>query len=148
MEYKSIAEVKKLSLRDFISYCEMINVDISSCVDGELCRSKDDYLPLKNIEDKHILMSLRNVANDSKGMVVGFRFDFSIECKDSDWNKYECEVGSIVLNESYDSYTIYDKGGNRIPFSFVSVLGCIFKELLEKVILYYKYKDSVILREY
>ena len=148
MEYKDIEEVKGLSLSDFISYCEMVNADISTCDDGELCRGKDDYLSLKSIEDKYILLSLRNVAKDSKGMVEGFRFDFSVECEDSDWNRYECEVGSIVLNDGYDTYTIYDKDGKRIPFVYVSVLGCIFKELLEKVILYYKYKESVILSEY
>ncbi len=148
MEYKDIDEVKKLSLSDFISYCEEVNDEISSCVDGELCRAKDDYSSLKSIEDKYILMSLRNVANDSKGMVVGFRFGFSVECEDDDWNRYECEVGSIVLNDGYDSYTIYDKDGKRIPFVNVSVLGCIFKELLEKVILYYRYNESVILSEY
>lgn len=148
MEYKDIDEVKELSLSDFISYCNFINDEISSCVDGELCRAKDDYLSLKSIEDTYILMSLRNVANDSKGMVEGFRFDFSVECEDSDWNRYECEVGSIVLNDGYDTYTIYDKEGKRIPFVYVSVLGCIFKELLEKVILYYRYKDCVILSEY
>ena len=148
MEYKDIEEVKGLSLSDFISYCEMVNADISTCDDGELCRGKDDYLSLKSIEDKYILLSLRNVAKDSKGMVEGFRFDFSVECEDGDFKRYECEIGSIVLNDGYDTYTIYDKDGKRIPFSFVNVLGCIFKELLEKVILYYKYKESVILTEY
>ena len=148
MEYKDIDEVKELSLSDFISYCDFINNEISSCADGELCRAKDDYLSLKGIEDKYILMSLRNVANDSKGMVEGFRLDFSVECEDSDWNRYECEVGSIVLNNGYDSYTIYDKEGKHIPFAYISVLGCIFKELLDKIILYYRYNESVILSEY
>ena len=148
MEYKEIEEVKKLSLSDFISYCDFINDELCNCVDGELCRAKDDYIALKNIEDTYILMSLRNVAKDSKGMVEGFRFGFPIECEDSDWNRYKCEVGSIVLNDGYDTYTIYDKEGKRIPFVYVSVLGCIFKELLEKVILYYHYKDCVILTEY
>ena len=89
MEYKDFEEVKKLSLSDFVSYCDFINDEISSCVDGALCRAKDDFIVLKSIEDTYILMSLRNVANDSKGMVEGFRFDFSVECEDSDWNRYE-----------------------------------------------------------
>lgn len=147
MDYKDFEEVKELSLSDFVVYCDGVMSDIANCADGELCRGKDDFIMLKGIEDTYILMSLRNVANDSKGMVEGFRFDFSVECEDSDWNRYECEVGSIVLNDGYDTYTIYDKEGKRIPFVYVSVLGCIFKELLEKVILYYRYKDCVILSD-
>lgn len=144
MEYKDIEQIKKMSLSDFISYCEMINDEISSCEDGVICRAKDDYLPLKSIEDAYILMSLKDVYNDSKDMVEGFRFDFSVSCKDYDWNKYECEIGKIVLEDGGNGYTIYDKEGNRVPFSLVTKLGRIFKELLDKVILYYRYKESII----
>ena len=143
-KYLEIDEVRKLSLFDFVSYCEGVMLDISSCGDGELCRGKDDFLALKGIEDVYISYCLRRVYEDSGYSVTGFKFDFDLSVNDADGVKGVEHVGSIVLDSDRNSYVIYDTDGLRIPFSFVDVVGVLLKELLLKVGVFYENKYNVI----
>ena len=143
-KYLEIDEVRKLSLFDFVSYCEGVMLDISSCGDGELCRGKDDFLALKGIEDVYISYCLRRVYEDSGYSVTGFKFDFDLSVNDADEVKGVEHVGSIVLDSDRNSYVIYDTDGLRIPFSFVDVVGVLLKELLLKVGVFYENKYNVI----
>ena len=142
--YLRIDEVKELSLSDFVSYCEGVMSDISSCGDGELCRGKDDFLVLKSIEDVYISFCLKKVYEDSGYSVIGFKFDFDLSVSYADWVKDVKRVGSIVLDSGRTGYVIYDVNGIRIPFSFIDVVGVILKELLLKVSVFYKNKYNVI----
>ena len=143
-KYLEIDEVRKLSLFDFVSYCEGVMLDISSCGDGELCRGKDDFLALKGIEDVYISYCLRRVYEDSGYSVTGFKFDFDLSVNDADGVKGVEHVGSIVLDSDRNSYVIYDTDGLRIPFSFVDVVGVVLYELLLKVAVFYENKYDVI----
>ena len=144
MEYKEIDEVKELSLSDFISYCDFINDELGKCLDGELCRAKDDFLALKSIEDGYILFCLRKVYEDSGYSVIGFKFDFDLSVNDADFVKDVEHVGSIVLDSDRRGYVIYDTDGLRIPFSFVDVVGVVLRELISKVSVFYENKYNVI----
>lgn len=143
-KYLDIDEVRKLSLFDFVSYCEGVMSDISSCGDGELCRGKDDFLALKSIEDVYITFCLKKVYEDSGYSVIGFKFDFDLSVSDADWVKSVERVGSIVLDSNCTGYVLYDTDGLRIPFSFIDVVGVILKELLLKVGVFYENKYNVI----
>lgn len=143
-KYLETDEVRKLSLFDFVSYCEGVMSDISSCGDGELCRGKDDFIILKSIEDVYITFCLKKVYEDSGYSVTGFKFDFDLPVSDADWVKDVKRVGRIVLDSYRTGYVIYDKDGFRIPFSFVDVVGVILKELLLKVGVFYENKYNVI----
>lgn len=143
-KYLEIDEVRKLSLFDFVSYCEGVMSDISSCGDGELCRGKDDFLALKSIEDVYITFCLKKVYEDSGYSVIGFKFDFDLSVSDADWVKDVKRVGRIVLDSDRTGYVIYDTHGFRIPFSFIDVVGVILKELLLKVGVFYENKYNVI----
>lgn len=144
MEYKNIGEVRKLSLTDFVSYCEKINDEMSSCQDGELCRAKDDFIALKGIEDAYISYCLKKVYEDSCYSVIGFKFDFDLSVNDADWVKSVERVCSIRLDSDRTGYVIHDNHGLRIPFSFVDVVGVVLKELLSKVAVFYENKFNVI----
>lgn len=143
-KYLDIDEVKKLSLFDFVSYCEKINDEMSSCQDGELCRAKDDFIVLKGIEDAYITFCLKKVYEDSGYGVIGFNFDFDLSVNDADWVKSVERVCSIRLDSDRTGYVIHDSRGLRIPFSFVDVVGVILKELLSKVAVFYENKFNVI----
>ena len=142
--YLRIDEVKELSLSDFVSYCEGVMSDISSCGDGVSCRGKDDFLALKSIEDVYIPFCLKNVYEDSSYSVIGFKCDFDLSVSDADCVKGVKRVGSIVLDSDRTGYVIYDVNGNRIPFSFIDVVGVVLKELLLKVGVFYENKCNVI----
>ena len=142
--YLRIDEVKKLSLFDFVSYCEGVMSDISSCGDGVSCRGKDDFLALKSIEDVYIPFCLKKVYKDSGYSVIGFKCDFDLSVSDADCVKGVKRVGSIVLDSERTGYVIYDVNGNRIPFSFIDVVGVVLKELLLKVGVFYENKCNVI----
>ena len=144
MEYKDFEEVKKLSFSDFVVYCEGVMSDIANCVDGELCRGKDDFIVLKGIEDAYISYCLKKVYEDSGYRVIGFKFDFDLSVSDADWVKDVERVGRIVLDSDRNGYVMYDTDGFRIPFSFVNVVGVILKELLLKVGVFYENKYNVI----
>ena len=144
MEYKDFEEVKKLSFSDFVVYCEGVMSDIANCVDGELCRGKDDFMLLKGIEDAYITYCLKKVYEDSGYRVIGFKFDFDLSVSDADWVKDVERVGRIVLDSDRNGYVMYDTDGFRIPFSFVNVVGVILKELLLKVGVFYENKYNVI----
>lgn len=144
MEYKDIEEVKKLSLFDFVSYCEGVMSDISSRADGELCRGNDDFIALKGIEDAYITFCLKKVYEDSCYSVIGFKFDFDLSVNDAGWVKGVERVGDIVLDSNRTGYVIHDNHGLRIPFSFVDVVGVVLKELLSKVAVFYENKFNVI----
>lgn len=143
-KYLEIDEVRKLSLFDFVSYCEGVMLDISSCGDGELCRGKDDFIVLKSIEDVYISYCLKKVYEDSGYSVTGFKFDFDLPVSDADWVKDVKRVGRIVLDSDRTGYVIYDTDGLRIPFSFVDVVGVVLHELLLKVGVFYENKYNVI----
>lgn len=143
-KYLETDEVRKLSLFDFVSYCEGVMSDISSCGDGELCRGKDDFIILKSIEDVYITFCLKKVYEDSGYSVIGFKFDFDLSVSDADGVKDVKRVGSIVLDSYRTGYVIYDTDGFRIPFSFIDVVGVILKELLLKVGVFYENKYNVI----
>ena len=143
-KYLEIDEVRKLSLFDFVSYCEGVMSDISSCEDGELCRGKDDFIVLKSIEDVYISYCLKKVYEDSGYSVTGFKFDFDLPVSDADWVKDVKRVGRIVLDSDRTGYVIYDTHGFRIPFSFVNASGVILHELLLKVGVFYENKYNVI----
>ena len=142
--FSSIWKLRKLSLFDFVSYCEGVMSDISSCGDGVSCRGKDDFLALKSIEDVYIPFCLKKVYEDSDYSVIGFRFDFDLSVSDADCVKGVKRVGSIVLDSERTGYVIYDVNGNRIPFSFIDVVGVVLKELLLKVGVFYENKCNVI----
>ena len=143
-KYLEIDKVRELSLFDFVSYCEGVMSEISSCDDGELCRGKDDFLVLKSIEDLYISFCLKKVYEDSGYSVIGFKFDFDLSVSDAEWVKDVKRVGSIVLDSDRTGYVIYDTDGIRIPFSFIDVVGVILKELLLKVGVFYENKYNVI----
>ena len=143
-KYLGIDEVRKLSLFDFVSYCEGVMSEIANCPDGELCRGKDDFLVLKSIEDVYIQFCLRKVYEDSGYSVIGFKFDFDLSVSDADWVKGVERVGSIVLDSDRTGYVIYDTDGLRIPFSFIDVVGVVLRELLLKVGVFYENKYNVI----
>lgn len=143
-KYLGIEEVKELSLFDFVSYCEGVMSEIANCPDGELCRGKDDFLALKSIEDVYIPFCLKKVYKDSGYSVIGFKFDFDLSVSDADCVKGVKRVGSIVLDSERTGYVIYDVNGNRIPFSFIDVIGVVLKELLLKVGVFYENKYNVI----
>lgn len=143
-KYLDIDEVRKLSLFDFVSYCEGVMSDISSCGDGELCRGKDDFISLKSIEDVYISFCLKKAYEDSGYSVIGFKFDFDLSVSDADWVKDVKRVGRIVLDSDRTGYVIYDKDGFRIPFSFIDVVGVVLRELLLKVGVFYENKYNVI----
>ena len=143
-KYLGIEEVKKLSLFDFVSYCEGVMSEIANCPDGELCRGKDDFISLKSIEDVYIQFCLRKVYEDSGYSVIGFKFDFDLSVSDGDWVKSVERVGSIVLDSDRTGYVIYDTDGFRIPFSFIDVVGVVLRELLLKVGVFYENKYNVI----
>lgn len=143
-KYLDIDEVRKLSFFDFVSYCEGVMSEIAKCPDGELCRGKDDFIALKSIEDVYIPYSLKKVYEDSGYSVIGFKFDFDLSINDADWVKSVKRVGSIVLDSDRTGYVIYDIEGNRIPFSFVDVVGVVLHELLLKVAVFYENKYNVI----
>lgn len=142
--YLRIDEVKELSLFDFVSYCEGVMSDISSCGEGVSCRGKDDFLALKSIEDVYIPFCLKKVYEDSGYSVIGFKCDFDLSVSDADCVKDVKRVGSIVLDSDRTGYVIYDVNGNRIPFSFIDVVGVVLKELLLKVGVFYENKCNVI----
>ena len=143
-KYLGIDEVRKLSLFDFVSYCEGVMSEIANCPDGELCRGKDDFLVLKSIEDVYIQFCLRKVYEDSGYSVIGFKFDFDLSVSDADWVKGVERVGSIILDSDRTGYVIYDADGLRIPFSFINVVGVVLRELLLKVGVFYENKYNVI----
>ena len=143
-KYLDIEEVKKLSLFDFVSYCEGVMSDISSRADGELCRGNDDFIALKGIEDAYITFCLKKVYEDSCYSVIGFKFDFDLSVNDADWVKGVEHVCSIRLDSDRTGYVIHDNHGLRIPFSFVDVVGVVLKELLSKVAVFYENKFNVI----
>lgn len=143
-KYLDIDEVRKLSLFDFVSYCEGVMLEIANCSDGEVCRGKDDFLVLKSIEDVYITYCLKKVYEDSGYSVTGFKFDFDLSVSDTDWVKSVERVGSIVLDSERTGYVIYDIEGKRIPFSFVNVVGVVLHELLLKVGVFYENKSNVI----
>ena len=143
-KYLGIDEVRKLSLFDFVSYCEGVMSEIANCPDGELCRGKDDFLVLKSIEDVYIQFCLRKVYEDSGYSVIGFKFDFDLSVSDADWVKGVKHVGRIVLDSDRTGYVIYDVDGIRIPFSFIDVVGVVLRELLLKVGVFYENKYNVI----
>lgn len=143
-KYLGIDEVRKLSLFDFVSYCEGVMSEIANCPDGELCRGKDDFLVLKSIEDVYIQFCLRKVYEDSGYSVIGFKFDFDLSVSDADWVKGVERVGSIILDSDRTGYVIYDTDGLRIPFSFIDVVGVVLRELLLKVGVFYENKYNVI----
>ena len=143
-KYLEIDEVRKLSLFDFVSYCEGVMSDIASCPEGELCRGKDDFIVLKGIEDVYISYCLKKVYEDSGYSVTGFKFDFDLSVSDADWVKSVERVGRIVLDSDRTGYVIYDSDGLRIPFSFVDAVGVILHELLLKVGVFYENKYNVI----
>lgn len=142
--YLDIDEVRKLSLFDFVSYCEGVMSEIANCSDGELCRGKDDFLTLKSIEDVYISFCLKKVYEDSGYSVIGFKFDFDLSVSDADWVKSVERVGRIVLNSDRTGYVIHDTDGHRIPFSFIDVVGVVLRELLSKVGVFYENKYNVI----
>ena len=143
-KYLDIEEVRKLSLFDFVSYCEGVMSDIANCPDGELCRGKDDFIALKSIEDVYIPYCLKKVYEDSRYSVIGFKFDFELPINDADWVKSVKRVGSIVLDSERTGYVIKDNEGHRIPFSFVDVVGVVLHELLLKIGVFYENKYNVI----
>lgn len=143
-KYLDIEEVRKLSLFDFVSYCEGVMSDIANCPDGELCRGKDDFIALKSIEDVYIPYCLKKVYEDSRYSVIGFKFDFDLPIDDADWVKSVKRVGSIVLDSERTGYVIKDNEGHRIPFSFVDVVGVVLHELLLKIGIFYENKYNVI----
>lgn len=143
-KYLTIDDVRKISLFDFVSYCEGVMSEIEKCPDGELCRGKDDFLALKSIEDVYIPFCLKKVYEDSGYNVIGFKFDFDLSVSDADWVKDVKRVGSIVLDSDRTGYIINDIEGNRIPFSFVDVVGVILHELLLKIGIFYENKYNVI----
>lgn len=142
--YLDIDEVRKLSLFDFVFYCEGVMSEIANCPDGELCRGKDDFLALKSIEDVYISFCLKKVYEDSGYSVIGFKFDFDLSVSDADWVKSVERVGRIVLNSDRTGYVIYDMDGHHIPFSFIDVVGVVLHELLLKVGVFYENKYNVI----
>lgn len=150
MEYKGIDEVKKLGLNEFVAYCKGINDEIvERSARGDIGFSKaiDQYHLLKGIEDKYIILSLQSVYNDSKGSVLGFNIEREVTCEDDGWNSYKSSLGTVVLDESRKGYTIYDKDGKRVPFSYVSELCAVFGELLYCVGIYFENKKNVIVDE-
>lgn len=142
--YLGIDEVRKLSLFDFVSYCEGVMSDIANCPDGIACRGKDDFIALKSIEDVYIPYCLKRVYEDSGYSVVGFRTDFELPVSDADWVRGVERVGKIVLDSDRTGYVIYDTDGFRIPFSFVDAVGVVLHELLRKVAVFYENKYNVI----
>ncbi len=145
--YLGIDEVRKLSLFDFVSYCEGVMSDISSCPEGEPCRGKDDFIALKGIEDVYIPYCLKRVYEDSGHSVVGFKADFGLPVSDADWAKGVKRVGSIVLDDERTGYVIYDTDGLRIPFSSVDAVGVVLHELLLKVAVFYENKYNIIVSD-
>ena len=143
-KYLDIDEVRKLSIFDFVSYCEGVMLDIANCPDGELCRGKDDFLALKSIEDAYIPFCLKNVYKDSGYSVIGFKFDFDLTVNGADWVKGVERVGSIVLDSERTGYVIHDIKGHRIPFSFVYSVGVVLRELLSMIKVFYENKYNVI----
>lgn len=143
-KYLDIEEVRKLSLFDFVSYCEGVMSDIANCPDGELCRGKDDFIALKSIEDVYIPYCLKKVYEDSRYSVIGFKFDFDLPINDADWVKSVKRVGSIVLDSERTGYVIKDNEGHRISFCFVDVVGVVLHELLLKIAKFYENKYNVI----
>lgn len=143
-KYLDIEEVRKLSLFDFVSYCEGVMSDIANCPDGELCRGKDFFIALKSIEDVYIPYCLKKVYEDSRYSVIGFKFDFDLPIDDADWVKSVKRVGSIVLDSERTGYIIKDIEGHRIPFSFVDAVGVVLHELLLKIGVFYENKYNVI----
>ena len=143
-KYLDIDEVRKLSVFDFVSYCEGVMLDIANCPDCEVCRGKDDFLALKSIEDAYIPFCLKNVYKDSGYSVIGFKFDFDLPVNGADRVKDVKQVGSIVLDSERTGYVIYDIKGHRIPFCDVDVVGVVLRELLSKIKVFYENKYNVI----
>lgn len=143
-KYLDSNEVRNLSIFDFVTYCEGVMSELDKCAEGELCRAKDDFMMLKNIEDKYISFCLKKVYEDSGFRVIGFRFDFDLPVNDADFVKGVEHVGSIVLDSNRNGYVIYDTDGIHIPFSYVNAVGIVLRELLLKVRVFYENKDNLI----
>lgn len=141
-KYLSEKEIRSLGLFEFITYCKGVNEEIGKHKVGDgACEGLDQYLMLKGIEDKFILMALRMVNTEND--VVGFRVDFEIEVEDNDWNSEIRNIGVIRMSND-TGYVIKDMGGNVVPFSYISPLGVVLNELMDKISAYIKTRQSVI----
>jgi hypothetical protein len=141
-KYLSEKEIRSLGLFGFITYCKGVNEEIGKHKVGDgACEGLDQYLMLKGIEDKFILMALRMVNIENN--VVGFRVDFEVEVEDNNCNPEIRNIGVIRMS-NYTGYVIKDIDGNVVPFSYISPLGVVLKELMDKISTYIKARQSVI----
>lgn len=128
--YKNSEELKNLSLSDFIKYCNCVNTNHEKPLeDADKRIALDVSVLVMAEEDRRIMSALKTFHDETK--ILGFRFDvtFGVTICDDDWVEKEVFISMIVLNESGDTYTIYDSCGYRIPFSFIISHGVVLKQL-------------------
>lgn len=128
--YKNSEELKNLDFSDFIKYCDSVNANLEKPSDNS---DKQIALDVRMIvmaeEDRRIMFALKTFHD--KYNILGFKFHipFGVTICGNDWVEKDVLVSKIVLDESGDTYTIYDSCGDRIPFSFIISHGVVVDKL-------------------
>ena len=128
--YKNSEELKNLVFSDFINYCDCVNTNIKkSSYDADKQIALDVRMIVKAEEDRRIMFTLKTFHD--KYNILGFKIHipFGVTICDDDWVEKNVLVSKIVLDESDDTYTIYDSCGDRIPFSFIISHGVVVNKL-------------------
>lgn len=143
--YKNSEELKKLCLSDFIKYCECVNTNLKKpSDDADKQIALDVSVMVMAEEDRRIMFALKTFHDRYE--ILGFRFDvsFGVTICDDDWVEKDVFISMIVLNESGDTYTIYDSCGYRIPFSFIISHGVVVDKLYTIMGKWFRVNESAI----
>lgn len=128
--YRDSEELKNLGFSDFIKYCDCVNTNLEKALEDADKRIALDVSVIVMAEENRRIMFALKTFHD-KYNILGFRFDvsFGVTICDDDWVEKDVLVSKIVLDESDDTYTIYDSCGDRIPFSFIISHGVVVNKL-------------------
>lgn len=143
--YKNSEELKKLDLSEFIKYCECVNTNLKKpSDDADKQIALDVSVMVMAEEDRRIMFALKTFHDRYE--ILGFRFDvsFGVTICDDDWVEKDVFISMIVLNESGDTYTIYDSCGYRIPFSFIISHGVVVDKLYTIMGKWFRVNESAI----
>lgn len=143
--YKNSEELGNLDFIDFINYCNCVNTNLEKPLEDADKRTALDVSVIVKIEEDRRIIYILQTFHDEYG-ILGFKFrePFGVTICDDDWVEKEVLVSKIVLDESGDTYTIYDSCGDRIPICYIISYGVVLNKLMLKIGEWFRVNEDTI----